>query len=586
MRRIYLFILALFILPVFAKSYPAPMAEKRPYITITHQDTLRDDWYWLRDREDTALKGVLKSEARYSRQQLKGSARLSRQLFKAMKKQLASDSKSYPFKKDGYYYYSKSRPKDLFPRYFRIKDAPGAKEEIYLDENKMARGHAYFDLANFSIHEDGINMAYIIDYTGDEDYRLYFKNLITGKESDTGISGISEIMWLGAGRRLLFSRINERHQTDSVWYWDIDNSEPVLLYREQDPAFDLSFYKSSDKQMLFLSANSKDTNEIRYFPAKGDAQEMQLFALRQPGHRYWPDFYRGNFYIQSNLTHPDDELYRCSPEDTRQEAWEKLISKADLPSIESFLLCDSTLVVLSRENGFKSISLHSLKDGAVQKRLAQSQPQNLWLLSDESPENPSFYYYSESDLDPYSIYHYDIPSGKEKRVFQSVKPKGYHPEKYETKLLYVPAEDGAFVPLTLKYRKNLDLSQPQSTLLSAYGAYGDSEDPYFSFGDIILMNQGIILATAHPRGGGEYGYKWYEAGKMLNKMNTFTDFIACARHLIAKGYTDSQHLAISGGSAGGLLIAAVLNMAPELFAAAHLDVPFVDALNTMLDDTL
>lgn len=586
MRRIYFFILALFILPVFAKSYPAPVAEKRFHHTIVHQDTLRDDWYWLRDKQDPALKQILANERYYSQQELKHSKRLANELYKAMKKQIVYDRQSYPFKKDGYFYYSKTREKDLFPRYYRIKDALGAKEELYLDENKMARGHTYFDLAEFSIHPDGINMAYIIDYTGNESYTLYLKSLKTGKERATGISGINGIMWLSEGRRLVFTRINERYQTDSVWYWDIDKSEPILLYHEADPAFDLSFYKSSDKKMVFISAVSKESNEIRYFPNTAGIPELQILCERQPKHRYWPDYYRGNFYIQSDLEHPDNEIYRCSPQDTRLSAWKKLISKADLPSIESFLLCDTTLVVLSRENGFKSISLHSLRDGSLQKRLAQSGPQNLWLSGDESPEMPSFYYFSESALIPYSIFHYDISSGKGEQVFQSVKPKGYQAEKYVVKLLYVPAEDGTQIPLTLKYRKDLDFSQPHTTLLSAYGAYGDSDDPYFSFGDIILMDRGIVLAIAHPRGGGEYGNAWHEAGKMLSKKNTFTDFTACARYLSDAGYTDSRHLAISGGSAGGLLIGAALNLAPELFAAAHLDVPFVDALNTMLDDSL
>lgn len=586
MRQIFACLAWLLILPAAAKMPAPPIAEKRPFEVVIHGDTLRDSWHWLRDRDDPALPRVLKAEKKYAASALQPSRRLAKNLYREMRANTVQTTVSHPYLYRDYLYYVRQSSRDAYPIHCRRKNMPDSEEKVILDENKLARGLDFFSLGEFSVSPDGKLLAYSADTSGNEDHRLYIKDLMSGITRDTGIVSVSECSWMEDSRRLILTKMNPRFQTDTAWCWDLSAKPPELLYTETDPAFDLGLYYTSDKELIFLSSSSKDSSEARYLSSDAANPVWTLISPRATGIQYWPDHYLDRLLIQSDHQDPDGAIYQCSLENTGLDSWSTLVSGESIAPLSGFIVCDTTLVLLSRPDGFERLAVHSLFTGEKLYELSSGAIADLGFWVNSDPGKPYFDYTRESELMPWSVFRHDLASNTDSLMYRQQTPPGFKAEEFATTMLLATATDGSKVPVRLKYLRSLDLSVPHPVILSGYGAYGDSEDPYFSAGDLPLLKRGVVLATAHPRGGGEFGSAWYEGGKMLNKMNSFTDFIACADLLLQQGITTSDQLAISGGSAGGLLIGAVLNLAPQKFAAAALDVPFVDVLNTMLDPDL
>lgn len=586
MRRVLPFIALLLITPLLAKTPAQPIAATRPYEQAVHGDTLRDPWHWLRDRDDPALPKVLKAERKYAAKAMRPSRKLASQLYREMRANIRPEESSHPYPRHGYLYYTRQTARDPYPIHCRKADVPNAPEEVLLDENVLARGSEFFSLGDFTVSRDGNLLAYSADTTGNEDYRLYIKDLRDGSVRDSGIDHFSECVWMRDSHRLLYIRVNDRYQADTAWYWDLAEDQPVLIATEADPAFDMGLYTSSDEEVIFLTSSSKDSSEISYLSAASPLPSFKLFIAREDGHQYWPDHYRGSFIIQSDCDDPDGAIYRCFETDTSVAGWTALVPGDSIPPLSGFIVCDTTLVLICRPDGFERLAVHSLATGAWLYDVPTDGIANLGFWVNADPEEPCFYYTSESALMPWSIYCHNLLARSDSLVYRSPAPKSFDPADFVIELRHATATDGTSIPVSIKYLRGLDISRPHPLVLSGYGAYGDSEDPYFSAGDLSIMRRGVVLVTAHPRGGGEFGRAWYDGGRMLNKRNTFTDFIACAKQLIKDGITTPGQLAIYGGSAGGLLIGAVLNLEPGLCAAAWLDVPFVDVLNTMLDPSL
>ncbi len=564
----------------------APLAAMDPDTLFVHNTRVVDNWSWLRDRTDRRLPDVLKNEARYAKEQFKPSRKLAGKLYKEYLSFEPKSYRSHPYLQDGYRYYSRQAGKEPYSVHYRIKDLPGAAEELILDENKLARGKQFFALGIFSVSRDGNLLAYSVDSKGDENYQLFIKDLSSGKTITTGLTGLSEAIWKADSRTLLLTRINERYQTDTVWSYDLESGKAELLHQEQDPAWDLGLYLGCSREMVFLLSSSKNASEAFFMDISYPSNTWQLLAGRSPDHIYYPDFYAGCFYIQSNLQNPDFSIYTADKHSFEPSAWKMIVPGSPGSPLSSFQINEHAIVVIARHQGFERLELWDRQGGGFLYTLDQEDRVNLGFWETSQPAADWFYYSLESELHPYSIYQHSFSSRCDSLVYQYPLPAAIHPERYQTELIMVQTADGVQIPLSLIYAKTLDRKQPQATLLYGYGAYGDVEDPYFSSSIFPLLDRGLIYAVANIRGGGEFGKQWYDGGRLMSKQNSFTDFVACIDYLLEQGISSREKLAIQGGSAGGLLIGSVLNLAWDRIKLAVLDVPFVDPVNTMLDPSL
>ncbi len=563
----------------------APVAPEHPDTLLIHGTMMIDPWAWMKDREHPGLRKHLKAEARYAKKVLKQSRALANTLYREFEEGITDFEQSYPRYDKGFYYYTESSRADLYPRYYRKAGDLAAPASLVLDQNKLARGEDYFELGVYSISPDQRYLAYSVDLSGNEDYRLYIRDLEEGSTSDMGLNAVGDFCWYADSEHFLVVRSNERWQNNTCYRGSRKDRELRLLYTEENPEFDLSVYKGTDDSKIFLLSYNKSSTEVFETDAAIPEGSFRSFAGRQPNHTYYPDYLDGRYYIQSNHIHRESPIYTCEESDIAIASWQELIGTTDTGPIEEYLAMQDYLVLLHRDNGFDAISIYDRLSG---KELAQYKPRQVSDLAfwhNPDPDTKSFTFTMENALSPLSIYSYYIPDAELKLLHQYPEniPRNYN--DYTSKTLWVSASDGSMIPLSLVY-KNTIKPGPAPLWLNAYGAYGSSEDPYFSHSLFSLLDRGVIYAVAHVRGGGELGASWYDAGKKQHKMNSFTDLIACMDYLIDEGYTTAGQMVIEGGSAGGLLVGAVANMAADKCAVVIADVPFVDMINTMLDDSL
>lgn len=585
MRRLSLSIILLIcLLQLFAKANP-PLAPEIPDTLRIHGQTLVDPWAWMKDREHPKLNKHLKLEARYAEKVLKDSRKLAQTLYQEFVAEISEYDESYPWLDKGYYYYSRSSKDELYPLYCRKAGDLSAPEEVILNVNELARKKDYYELGVYAISPDQRYLAFSVDDNGDEDYRLFIKDLHSGIIIDMDLDAVSDFCWYSDSAHFLVVLSNERWQSNTCYLGSRECGALKLLYTEMNPEFDLSLYTSTDDSKIFLLAYNKSSTEV--FETQSASPDGVLYSVagRKYDHLYYPDFLDGRYYFQSNLNHRDSQIYTCSQDSLGIPFWQELNSARDVQAIDDYLILKDYLVILHREDGFDAISICDRYSG---KELAQYQPDqasDLGFWHNPDSDADSFTFTMENALSPLSIYEYHIPDADLNLLhrYPETIPRNY--SMYQSEVLWVDASDGSKVPLSLVYKKQ-DQKGPRPLWLNGYGAYGSCEDPYFSESRFSVLDRGVIFAVAHVRGGGELGTSWYEAGKKLNKMNSFTDFIACMDFLIEHGYTTARQMVIEGGSAGGLLMGTVANMAADKCAVVIADVPFVDAVNTMLDSNL
>ena len=585
MKRLSLsIVLLLCLLQLSAKVVP-PLAPEQPDTLQIHDTILFDSWAWMREREHPDLQTHLKLEEKYAQNVLKDSRKLSMTLYEEFVAGINEQDQSYPWYKKGYYYYSSNSSDELYPRYYRKRGDLSAPEELILDLNQLAEGKNYLELDVYSISPDQRYLAYSIDDSGDEDYQLFIKDLQTGITRDMGLSAVSDFCWYADNEHFLVICENERWQSNTCYLSSRLQPDPRLLYREADPEFDLSVYRSTDESKIFLLAYNKSRTEVFETDADNPQAGFSSFAGRDPKHIYYPDYLQGRYYVQSNYAHPESPIYSCPTEDTRRENWQELIIAGDSRPIDDYLILNDYLVILYREEGFDAFAIHDRLSGNLLYTYKPEQTSDLAFWHNPDPDITSFTFTLENSLIPTTIYKYHIPEARLELLYQYPQKVSRDYSDYHSEVHWVSTPDGSKIPLSLVYKKQ-DHEGPRPLWLYGYGAYGSCEDPYFSHSRFSLLDRGLIYAVAHVRGGGELGTAWYEAGKKQNKMNSFTDFIACMDYLIEHGYTTAQQMVIEGGSAGGLLVGAVANMAADKCSVVIADVPFVDAVNTMLDDSL
>ncbi len=574
-----------------------PLAKRIEKELTAHGHTRIDPYFWLREKENPEVLAHLQAESAYAKEWMSDTTELQETIFEEMKSRVKERDETPPYlDNDGYWYYHRFEEGKDYKLTCRKKGTLDAVEEIILDRNVLAKGHDYFNVGNWEVSPDGSIMAYALDTSGDRIHTVAFKNLNSGEMIRDELTGISSnIIWSADGKTLLYGEMEPetlRHYRIRRHEIGTAQSDDPIVYEEKDSTFGAWISLTQSEKFIQITLASTITTEIRILPANNPSAEPTVFEPRRRGHEYSVDHDGSHFYILSNDGAKNFKLLRTSEEDTSSGNWKEIIPDRNDVLLDDFDVFQSHLVLEERENGLTHIQIiekTKLPQNDLVKgyRIPFNDPAYL-TYSGHNPrlESTTLRFGYTSLTTPWSTFEINLDSKDQKLLKVQEIPGGFSSDQYVSARIFATAPDGTKVPISLVHRKDLDRSMPAPLYLTAYGAYGSSSDPTFSSSRLSLLDRGFIYAIAHVRGGEELGRSWYEDGRQLKKKNTFIDFISCASHLIEERVTTSEKLAIYGGSAGGLLIGTVINERPDLFKAAVADVPFVDVVTTMLDETI
>jgi oligopeptidase B len=564
-----------------------PVARKEPHKIQVHGDTLVDDYYWMRNKGTPEVESHLKAELAYADAFMKPTAALQQKLYDEMLARIQQTDTNVPARERGYFYYSRTEEGKQYPIYARKKGSLDAAEEVIVDVNALAEGKQFMSVGDMSVSPDGNLLAYTVDDTGFRQYRLQVKDLRTGKLGPDRAERVTSVEWTEDGQTLFYSV--EHPQTKrsyQVFRHALGAARDEPVYEEKDERFNVGVWKSRDHKYLFLESGSHTTTEIRYKPADAATGAWKVIAERVPEQQYDVDHRDGTFWIRTNDKGRNFRLVTAPASDPARTNWKEVVPHREDVMLSGHLLFKDFYVLVEREGGWPQIRITDFRSGQSH-RVSFPEPAYQVNLSNNREFDAAVVRLAyQSPITSSSIYDYD-PATRERKLLKQVAVLGgYDPSRYRVEVTKAKAPDGVEVPVWLVYRKDLKLDGRNPALLYAYGSYGSSSSAGFSSNLFSLVDRGVVYALAYIRGGGELGKKWHDQGRMLNKKNTFTDFIAAAEHLIAQKYTSKDRLAIMGGSAGGLLMGAVTNMRPDLFKVVVSYVPFVDVITTMLDETV
>ena len=568
-----------------------PVAKKEPKVLKIHGYEVTDNYAWLRDRNKEKNPEVikyLKEENAYTESFMKQHQPFVDAVYKEMLGRVKQTDESVPYRIGEYWYFTKTEEGKQYPVYLRSKSRDKKDAEVLLDQNEMAKGFEYFAIGTFEVSDDGNFLAFSTDTTGYRQYTLQVKDLKTGKILPEKVERVTSTEWSNDGKYLFFVQEDPvSKRSDKFFRHAVGSDKNDLLYEEKDVLFNIGIGRSRDKKMLFLGAYAKTSSESRYLAADNPTGEWKVISPRREGHEYSADFDKGEFYIVTNKSAENFKVVRAPLSDPSEKNWTDFIPHNPAIKINSIYFFKDYAVVAEVENGLEYLKILDTKTKRGATRIAT--PEEVYTMGmDRNPEYDTAvirYNYS-SMITPNSVYEYNFKTRESELLKQQEIPSGYDKKQYETKRLWAVARDGVKVPISIVWKKGTKLDGSAPMLLYAYGSYGFSMTPNFSTNRLSLLDRGMIYAIAHIRGGSELGEKWRQEGRMFKKLNTFHDFIDSAKWLVANKYTSSDRLVIQGGSAGGLLMGGVVNMSPETFKAAIVQVPFVDVMNTMLDDTL
>jgi oligopeptidase B len=572
-------------------SAQPPRADKKPKDVTVHDDKRVDEYFWLREKENPAVIAYLKAENAYTDAVMASTKPLQEKLYKEMVGRIKETDLSVPARKGRYVYYTRTEQGKQYPIHCRklaaVLGASAVPEEVLLDVNALAAGEKFMAVGHFEVSDDATRLAYTIDRNGHRDYEVRVKDLNTGAEIPQKIGYVASLEW-GADNDTLFYTTEEKDSKRSyrVERWTLASGAHAVLFEETDELYDVDLHRSRDGRYLFCTSGSKTTTEVRALPSDRVNGELTLLVLREKDHEYYADHRDGLFYFVSNKGAKNYRVVTAPTATPDPAHWTEFIPHNPAVKIDGIDLFARHAVLQERENGLPHLRVIDL---ATHESHRIAFPEPVYSASPDANleyDATVFRFRYQSLVTPSSVFSYDLATRTRELLKQTEVLGGYDPAKYRSERLFATATDGTQVPISIVYRTDLRKDAPQTLWLYAYGSYGYSLPDSFSSTRLSLLDRGFVYAIAHIRGGGEMGELWHDQGKMKEKMNTFTDFIACAEHLIKDGYTDSSRLIINGGSAGGLLMGAVCNLRPELFKAAIYDVPFVDVINTMLDESL
>jgi oligopeptidase B len=567
-----------------------PVAKIKPKKLEIHGHVRTDNYFWLRERENSEVIEYLEAENKYTEAMTAHTKDLEDILFEEIKGRIKQTDESVPYKDEGYYYYYRYEEGKSYRIYCRKKDSMDGKEEVILDVNKLAKGHDHCRVSGLRVSPEQNILAYGVDYKGRRLYEVHFKNLDTGEEYEDIISDVTaNHRWAKDNKTIFYTR---QDPTTLRWQWiykhtlGADPAQDKLVYEETDEEYYTWVMKSRSKEYIIVASEQTLSSEYRYIRADDPDGELTMFLPREENHEYSIDHYNDKFYVRTNWQATNFRLMETPAAKTDKKYWKDVIPHRDDVLLSSFEIFEDYLVLMERGNALIQLRIRPW-EGSDEHYLDFGEPAyDSWIGNNPDAGTGTLRYVYQSMTTPRSEYDYDMKTREKTLLKRDEVLGGFDQANYVTERLHATARDGVKVPISIVYRKGMKRDGSNPLLIYGYGSYGSSMDASFSTSRLSLLDRGFVYAIAHIRGGQEMGRQWYENGKLLKKKNTFTDFIDCAKYLVDEKYTSPDRLFASGGSAGGLLMGAIVNMDPDLFNGIVTRVPFVDVITTMLDETI
>ena len=567
-----------------------PTAAKIPKVLEAHGQQRTDNYYWLNDRNNPEVIRYLEEENKYTNGMLAHTQSLQDKLFKEMKGRIKEQDESVPYYFNGYTYYTKYVVGGEYPVFCRKKGRDGGKEEILLDGNEMAKGHEYFSATPVQASPDNRFGMFAIDTVGRRLYTMMFKNLVTGEILPDRIEGVSgNAVWASDSKTVFYDIKDTVTLRDyRIMRYEVGGKEKkgTLVFEEQDETFSCYVGKTKSRKYLVIYSNSTLTTECRILEAEKPTEPFRVFQTRIRNHEYSIDHLNGKFYVMTNDQARNFRLMSCDETNTAMDLWEEVIPHREQVLLEGLELFNDFMVLAERKGGLPILRIINRTGDEHYLDFGEA-AYDAYVGANPEYDTRTLRFQFNSMVTPQSTFDYNVDSREKKLLKQQEIVGGYDASLYQSERLMLKATDGTEIPVSLVYRKNLFKKDGSNPMLQyAYGSYGYSMEATFSSSRLSLLDRGFVFAIAHIRGGQEMGRYWYEDGKLLKKKNTFTDFVDCSRQLVALKYTSHDRLFAMGGSAGGLLMGAVVNMAPDFYKGVIAAVPFVDVITTMLDPTI
>lgn len=591
LRTAYASVMAAIMLTGAAAGQDAipPVAPVIPKIDTVFGDIRVDNYYWLRERDNPQVMAYLEAENRYAEAVMKPTEGLQEKLFEEMRSRLKETDMSVPVKVDSFYYYHRLVEGQQYGVYCRRLKSLDAPEEVLLDENTAAAGYGYYNVGNLTVSHDHRLIAYAVDTAGSEIYTVYFKDLASGRILDDVIPNAAPTMeWTLDNATLFYITYDDilrpyrlaRHTLGT------DPAGDPTVYAESDKEYNLDFALTLDKKYFLITLQAIAATEVRYLSAATPADTFRTILPRKKGVEYTVNHRNDQFYIRTNETGKNFAVFQAADTAPARSGWKEIIPARDTVMIAGLDLFHDYLLVYERIAGIIHVRVLNLAEGGGYEIDFPEPIYVIWPSGNADFVTDLFRFNYTSLVSPMAVYEFNLKTKQRTLLKQYEVLGGYDPTQYVSERIYARASDGAMVPISMVYKKGVRRDGSSPVYLTGYGAYGYAVDPTFSSNRLSLLDRGFIFAIAHIRGGDEMGRDWYEQGKLLQKMNTFTDFIACAEKLIADGYASPNRLIAEGGSAGGLVMGVVANLRPGLFRIIVANVPFVDVINTMLDPSI
>ncbi len=575
--------------PVPTPSLPGPPRARRiPHEVRFQGRQWTDEYFWLRERDDPRVRAHLESENAWTDQVMRPLESFQRQLYEEMLSRIKETDQDVPYREGAFDYYHRTEAGLEYPIFCRRALQPGSPEQVVLDLNELAVDQEYLGLGAYDPSPDGRLLAYSVDFTGFRDYTLFFKDIAASSLLPQTRDGVRSIAWSLDAGVLFYVTEDEAKRANRLWRHrlDVGGAPDEMLFEERDERFSLGVQLCRSHGYVILTSYSATTSETQVLPADTPLAAFSLLLERRAGVEYYVDHRPGLFYILTNDLGRNFRLVTAPTADPAQANWTELVPHSEEIMLEAADLFARKAVLHQRCGGLPQLRVLDLALGGEH---LISLPEPTYAIGGDANaqfDTDTFRFRYESLVTPEAVFDYDLGTRERRCLKRQEVLGGYDPARYESARLEARAEDGTAIAVSLVWARALRTGGSQPMLLSGYGAYGFALDPEFSSTRLSLLDRGVVFAIAHVRGGGEMGKRWHEQGRLLAKRNTFSDFIGVAEHLIATGWTDAAQLVIEGGSAGGLLVGAVLNARPDLFRAAVAQVPFMDVVNTMIDSTL
>ena len=571
------------------ESIKPPLAKKIRKELVIHNHVRIDNYYWLNQRDNPEVIEYLNAENNYTAERMKGTEKLQKKLYNEITGRMKPEDSSVPYEDKGFFYYSRYEGGKEYPIYCRKKENLDAEEEIMLNVNEMAKGFSFFNVVGISISPDNKLIAFGVDSLSRRIYDIHFKDLTTGAMLPDKIKNTTgRVEWANNNKTIYYSTKDKTLRPYKIFKHNLGSSQndDVEIFHEKDETFGVYISKTKSGKYLLIESYSTVSTEFRFLDADEPEGEFKVIQSRERNLEYSVYHLNDKFMIRTNLGAKNFRLMETSINETNKEHWNEIIPHRDNVFLEDVEVFNDYLCLQERENGVTKLRVINKNDESEHYINFDEETIVTYISTNKKINSKKLRYYYSSLTTPSSTYDYDMET-KEKLLLKQEEVLGdFDSKNYKSERLYATAKDGAKIPISLVYKKGVVHNGDNPLLLYGYGSYGISTDPYFNSVRLSLLNRGFVFAIAHIRGGQELGRKWYEDGKLLKKKNSFTDFITCAEYLMDENYTNRNKLFALGGSAGGLLMGAVLNMRPDLFRGVVAAVPFVDVVTTMLDDSI